>query len=405
MATRAVETLTAAQARRLAVAAQGLGRQRPTGAVGLRQVRAVCVRLGALQIDSVSVLARAHYLPLWSRLGSYDRELLHRLAYPRRPADRRLFETWAHEASLVPVELEPALRWRRRLAAARRERPPAADEVLARVCAEGPLAASDFERRTAPGTWWSWSVSKRTLEHLFAVGELMVPSRRPSFEREYDVPERVLPPAVLAAPEPAEAEARKSLLVHAAGVLGVATVADLQDWWRLRGAPTQPLVAELVEAGELRQVLVRGWDKPGYVVPGTVLPRRVDGRALLSPFDNLVAFRPRVQRLWGMRIRLEIYTPGPQRTHGYYVLPFLLGDALVARVDLKGDRATGVLRVLAAHLEPGESAAVVAPALAAELVAMATWLGLRQVTTGDRGDLARTLAGELTAAAGSAPDR
>jgi len=393
---RRVQELTVAQARRVALVAQGLGRGRPAGPVGVRQVRATVERLGVLQIDSVSVLARAHFLPLWSRLGGYDRALLHRLAYARRPADRQLFEAWAHEASYVPVGLEPGLRFRRALYAARHPAPPGVQAALAAVEEGGPLAASDLESRTAVGTWWSWSGTKRALEWLFGTGALLAANRRPSFEREYDVPARVLPPAVLAAPTPAEEDARKALLLQACGALGVGTAADLMDWWRLRAPVTRPLVAELVEDGALQAVTVRGWRDPAYVLAGTAVPRAVTGATLLSPFDNLVFFRPRVERLWGVRVRLEIYTPAERRVHGYYVLPFLLGDRIVARVDLKSDRAAGVLRVLAAHVEPGEAPGAVAVALADELAGMAGWLGLASVAVAPRGELAAALTVAVT---------
>ncbi len=394
-----MDELTLGQARRLAVVAQGLGRPRPPQPVGLRQVRATAERLGVLQIDSVSVVARAHFLPLWSRLGDYDVGLLDRLAYPRRPAERRLFETWAHEASYVPVGLEPLLRWRKARWSHARPRPDGADAALDAVRAGGPLAASDLEARTGAGGWWNWSGSKRTLEWLFGAGELQVARRRPSFEREYDVPERVLPAEVLAAPTPQESDARKALLLQAAGVLGVAAAADLMDWWRLNRPLTRPLLRELEEDGALHRVTVRGWAEPAYVMPGTVLPRSVGGAALLAPFDGLVFHRPRVERLWGIRMRLEIYTPAARRVHGYYVLPFLLGDRLAARVDLKSDRAAGVLRVLAAHAEVGEVPGAVAEPLAVELAGMAAWLGLSGVKVRDRGDLAPALTAAVPAAA------
>jgi len=385
-----VDEISLPQACRLAVAAQGLAGPRPAAEPGLRQVRGVCERLGVVQIDSVSVLVRSHYLPLFSRLGPYDRGLLERLAYTR---PRRLFETWAHEASYVPVGLEPALRWRKAAAAGRREKPASADRVLAAVGADGPLAASDLEKRTGAGTWWNWSDTKRALEWLFAVGLVLSPSRRGSFERLYDVPERVLPREVLETPTPSPDDARKLLLLRAADALGVATAADLADWYRLRLA--RPLVAELVEAGDLVPVRVRGWRDVAYRRPGVVLPRRAGAAALLSPFDNLVFFRPRVERLWGLRLRLEIYTPAEKRVHGYYVLPFLLGDALVARLDVKRDRAAGVLRVLAAHLEPGAAPDAVVEPLAAELRLLAGWLDLASVEVAERGDLAPRLRAAL----------
>ena len=374
------ERLSAGQARRVALAASGFAAGRPATA-GLRQLRAMVRRLSIVQIDSVNVLARAHYLPGWSRLGGYDVADLDRLAYRRGD----LFEYWAHEASLLPVELEPLLRWRkaaarehqgiwRSVAAVAQARPDLAEAVLERVRAEGPLAASDFGDR-ALGSWWGWSDTKRVLEFLFWSGRLAVADRRRSFERVYDLPERVLPAAVLAAPTPPEAEARRALLLLAARAHGVATASDLADYFRQPVPVVRPLLAEMVADGSLLPVAVEGWDAPGYLLPGLAVPRRVEGRALLAPFDPLVWERPRVRRIFGFDYRIEIYVPAEQRRHGYYVLPFLLGDRLVARADLKADRARGLLWVRAVHAEPGAPAETGA-ALALELQEMAVWLGL-----------------------------
>jgi uncharacterized protein YcaQ len=367
----------------VALAAQGLTRDRPP-APGLRQLRAMVRRLSVVQIDSVNVLARAHYLPGWSRLGGYDVADLDRLAYHRGD----LFEYWAHEASLLPVELEPLLRWRKHralvhegiwggVAAVSKNRPDLVEAVRDRVRAEGPLAASDFGDR-ALGSWWGWSDTKRALEYLFWSGQLAVAERRRSFERVYDLPERVLPPDVLAAPTPDEDEARRALLLLAARAHGVGTLADLADYFRQSVPVARPLLAELVIDGELVPVDVEGWSAPGYVLPDLVVPRRADARALLSPFDPVVWERPRVKRLFDFDYRIEIYVPAGQRRHGYYVLPFLLGDRLVARVDLKADRQQAVLRVRGASEEPGAPDET-PEALAAELQEMAAWLGLGEV--------------------------
>jgi uncharacterized protein YcaQ len=363
-------------------------------------------RLSIVQIDSVNVLARAHYLPGWSRLGAYDPADLDRLAYARHD----LVEYWAHEASLLPVELEPLLRWRkadalehrgvwRSITSVATARPDLVQAVLDRVRDEGPLAASDFGDR-ALGSWWGWSDTKRALEFLFWSGQLDVAARRRSFERVYDLPERVLPAAVLNAPTPPEDEARRELLLLAARAHGVATASDLADYFRQSVPLVRPLLAELVHDGSLVAVDVEGWSAPGYTLPDLVVPRRVDAQALLAPFDPLVWERPRVQRIFGFEYRIEIYVPAEQRRHGYYVLPFLLGDRLVARLDLKADRSRGLLWVRAAHAEqhaPPETAA----RLAHELAGMARWLGLSgvEVTLTEGADpLAAQLAQELSSA-------
>jgi uncharacterized protein YcaQ len=374
------ERLSAAQARRVAVAATGLAGPRPERP-DLRRLKVMVRRLNLVQIDSVNVLARAHYLPGWSRLGAYDPADLDRLAYRRRD----LFEYWAHEASLLPVELEPLLRWRKTAArrhegmwggvtAVAKARPDLVDAVLARIADEGALAASDFGDR-ALGSWWGWSDTKRALEYLFWSGQLAVAERRRSFERVYDLPERVLPAAILDLPTPQEGAARRQLLLLAARALGVATAPDLADYFRQTMPVARPLIAELVEDGALREVAVEAWDAPGYVLPDLVVPRRVDGRALLAPFDPLVWARPRASRIFGFDYRIEIYVPEPQRRYGYYVLPFLLGDRLVARVDLKTDRQRDVLLVRAVHAEP-HAPPETADALLLELREMTGWLGL-----------------------------
>jgi uncharacterized protein YcaQ len=394
-----VDRLPAALARRIALAAQGFADPRPVGAVDSRQLRRMAARLAVLQIDSVNVLSRAHYLPAFSRLGPYAREALDDLAGRRR----ELFEYWAHEASLLPVRLHPHLRWR--MAAAeehawgsmvriQRERPGYVGEVLERVREAGPLKASDLAepRPDRPGSMWNWHAGKVALEWLFYTGVVTTRGRTAGFERVYDLTERVLPAAVLQAPTPEPAEAVRELVRTASRALGVATERDLRDYFRLRPPAARAAITELADAGELLPVEVAGWGASAWLHPGARRPRWVRARALVSPFDSLVWERPRVARIFGFRYRLEIYTPAAQRVHGYYVLPFLLGDRLVARVDLKADRQVGVLRVRAAFAEDGVDRTEVAAALAEELALMAGWMQLDAVVVAERGNLATDLA-------------
>jgi uncharacterized protein YcaQ len=401
------EQLSAAQARRVALAAQGFA-EPPLGRdVDGRALRSrVLDRVGLIQIDSVNVLQRAHYLPAFSRLGGYDINLLDKLSHY---APRRLFEYWGHEASLIPVELQPHLRWRMRRAhddawgGMRRiatDRPELVAAVLDDIRARGPLTAAQLAHLDAPreakGPWWDWSDVKRALEFLFWSGEV-TSARRVRFERRYDVPERVLPAAIVNAPTPDDDEAQRTLLRTAARAMGVATEPDLRDYFRLPSADSKLRVAELVEAGDLLPVAVEGWKAPAYLAPGARVPRSVDARALVGPFDSLIWERPRVERVFGFRYRIEIYVPKEQRVHGYYVLPFLLGDELVGRVDLKSDRAGRALLVQAAHSEPDADAGDVAEPLAAELRRLAAWLDLDDVVVVGAGDLAPALAAALRA--------
>jgi uncharacterized protein YcaQ len=401
--------LSEAAARRLAIAAQGLAAPRPEGPADWRTLRRMVKRLGLLQIDSVNVLVRAHYLPLFSRLGRYDRALFDAKTYRRRDSGA-LFEYWAHEASLLPVETQPLLRWRMaraeqlhgiygELAKFVRKRRDFVDAALAEIRERGPLAASELSGG-GPGTsgWWGWHEGKTALEYLFWAGLVTTAMRRGSFERVYDLPERVLPRAVLEAPTPDPADAKRALVHHAATALGIATAADLRDYFRLSPADGNPAIRELVEVGALVEVEVEGWRQPAYLDAASCIPRRVEARALLVPFDPLVWERSRAERLFGFRYRIEIYTPAHKRVHGYYVLPFLLGDRLVARVDLKADRAQRTLRVHAAHGEDGIPPNEVAEALLAELRLLAAWLELDEVAIGERGDLAKALRAQLPAA-------
>ena len=390
--------LTGRQARRIALAAQGFADPRPEGEIGRRQFHKLAQRLGAIQIDSVNVVTRTHYLPAFSRLGAYPRELLETEAWGKKPS---LFEYWGHEASLLPVEMQPLFRWRmdraragdtwEGLARFARERRDYIDHVLAHIERAGPVTGGDFaEGGPRKSGWWEWSNGKRALEWLFWSGFITTKTRR-GFERVYDLTERVLPRAVNETPTPPEDEAQRTLVMIAARAMGVATEGDLRDYFRLPVEGFSTRVAELVEAGELERVAVQGWKQPGYLVPGAKIPRKLPASALLSPFDNLIWRRERTERVFGARIRLEIYTPAEKREHGYYVLPFLQGEMITARTDLKADRKAGVLLVQAAHLEPGARAEDVAPALAAELGAMSAWLGLGGVVVSKKGDLSAAL--------------
>jgi uncharacterized protein YcaQ len=401
----AVQSMSVAQARRLALAAQGFQRPRPTVPADRRQLRRVLRHTQLIQIDSVNVLMRAHYLPGWSRLGAYEPAALDRMAY----RDRELFEYWGHEASLVPVALHPLLRWRMkraeekfetwgRVARLARERPGYVEHVLAAVGDHGPLTAGELaveEERNIEDWGWNWTDAKTALEFLFWTGRVTTRERR-NFERVYDLPERVIPRAVLDLPTPTEEEAHRQLLLLAAQSCGVGTAGDLADYFRIRTPLARPRLAELVEEGQLEQVAVQGWRNPAYALPGAPIPRRVEARALLVPFDPLIWERDRTERLFGFRYRVEIYVPAARRVHGYYVLPFLLGDALVARVDLKSDRQAGVLKVQAAFAEPAAPAHT-ASALAAELRGLAAWLGLADVVVAGPGDLAPALTVALRA--------
>jgi uncharacterized protein YcaQ len=398
------EGLSLRTARRIALAAQGFADPPPAGAVDRRHLRRVLARTNLLQMDSVNVFQRAHYLPAFSRLGPYPMAVLDRMAY----GDRELFEYWGHEASLLPVALQPLLRWRMERAAAGQEgwgrtrrialeQPEFVAEVLRRVTELGAVGAGELrDGARGPAGWWGWDETKIALEHLFWSGRVTTAGRR-GFERLYDVPERVLPPAVLAAPTPSPADAQRELIRLSARAHGVATERDLRDYFRLGVADARLAVASLVDAGELLRVAVEGWRQPAYLWPGAAVPRRVGRSALLSPFDPLVWERARTSRLFGFDYRIEIYVPAPKRVHGYYVLPFLHDEALTARVDLKADRKAGVLRVLAAWLEPGHPPGEVAAALAAELRRAADWQGLGEVLVDPLGDFAPALAAAVRA--------
>jgi uncharacterized protein len=393
------ESLSRAQARRVALAAQGFRDPRhatPT----LRTFNRTLARTGVLQVDSVNVLQRAHYMPLFSRMGPYDRDLLTRAA-ERRP--RRVVEYWAHVQAYMPVELWPVMR--HRMAHYREQRgkwtvlsadPGLEGLVLDEVRHRGASTARDLDAVLGGGPrvkdhWgWNWSEARKVLDYLYMVGDLAIAGRNGSFEVRYDLPERVLPPAVLDAPTPSREEAARELVRRAAASHGVATAACLRDYDRMPAADVQPAIASLVEAGELTPVRVEGWNRPAWLHRDARLPRRVDARAVLSPFDPVVWERARTEALFDFRYRIEIYVPPAQRVHGYYVLPFLLGDRIVARVDLKADRPGRRLLVQAAYAEPAAPPET-AYELAAELRSLAGWLDLDEVVVVPRGDLAPAL--------------
>jgi uncharacterized protein YcaQ len=399
------ERLSTAAARRVALAAQGFADARPAGVPDRRHLRRVVGRTQLLQMDSVNVFERAHYLPAYSRLGAYPKELVDTAAYRRHD----LFEYWGHEASLLPVEVQPLLRWRMAQAEAgeagwgrtRRiaeERPDLVTHVLARVTEVGPVGAGALhEGERGGGPWWGWNETKVALEHLFWSGRLTTAVRTRQFERLYDLPERVLPREVLDTPTPSPEQARRALVERAARSHGVATERDLRDYFRLGVEEARRAVTTLVEDGVLLPVAVEGWTAPAWLHRDAALPRRVLASTLLSPFDPLVWERSRTSRLFGFDYRIEIYVPAPKRVHGYYVLPFLHDEGLRARVDLKADRKAGVLRVAASWLEPGSDAVETAQALAGELRRAADWQGLDEVVVEPRGDLAPVLAGLVPA--------
>ncbi|MFC7618928.1 winged helix-turn-helix domain-containing protein [Microlunatus sp. GCM10028923] len=408
MQVRQRERLSRAQARRVALAAQGFGTPRPERAVGMRDVQSVISRLGQFQIDSINVVRRAHYLPLYSRLGPYDPALLDRAAHR---APRRMYEYWGHAASLIDVRLQPQLRFRMRdgfrdvwrgVERAARDNPNLVDWVRDQVADRGPLTAREIEYvedRSKTNWGWNWSTVKTVLEWLFYCGEVTSARRNGQFERVYDLPERVFPATVLDVPDPSPEDSVRELVRHAATALGVASEFCLRDYFRTSAAMTRQAVTDLVDAGELLPVQVEGWEKPQYLWHQARVPRRVDARALLSPFDSMIFERARLERIFDFFYRIEIYVPEPKRQYGYYVYPFLLGERFAARVDLKADRAADRLRVNSAWLEPGEDPTEVAVELAAELRTLADWLGLSTVAVAGKGDLAEPLSGAVKRAA------
>jgi uncharacterized protein YcaQ len=394
----ATSQLSLSEARRIALAAQGFDRPRPKGPVSLAQVRRVIEQLGLVQIDYVNVLAPAHYLVLFSRLGAYPRSRLDESVYRRRA----FTEQWAHEASIVPMDAWPLLHHRREIHRVRpwgferflEQHPAYVERVLDEVRARGPLTADDVPEvegapTCIPGAWHA-SVARAVLEAHFGRGLLAVAERRPNFARVYDLAERIVP-AVYHEQRPDRADAQRELLRRAARAHGIATAADLADYYRMQVREVRPRLAELVAKGDIREVRVEAWREPAYLHAEARLPRRVEGAALLCPFDPVVWYRPRAARLFGFDYRVEIFVPRPQRRWGYYVLPFLLDDRFVARVDLRADRAGRRLIVHAAYGEAETRPTKVAAALAAELRKLAGWLGLDSVAVEPLGDLAKPL--------------
>jgi uncharacterized protein YcaQ len=390
-------TLSRAQARRVALVAQGFRDPRHTVPT-MRTFNRTLSRTAVLQIDSVNVLQRAHYMPLFSRMGPYDTDLLRRAS---EQAPRRIVEYWAHVAAFMPVDLWPHMRHRMRTYRERghewsaiRHRPELVGSLLAEVRERGASTPRDLDDglpRVKEHWGWNWSDTKKTLEYLFASGELAVAGRNQHFERLYDLPERVIPREHLHAPEPTVQEASEELLRRAAVAHGVGTERCLRDYFRMRPELAKPALRALVESGELLPVRVEGWDRPAYLHRDAALPRRVRARALLSPFDPLVWERDRTEHLFGFRYRIEIYVPEAKRVHGYYVLPFLLGDRIVGRVDLKADRRTRTLRVHGTYAEP-DAPEETAHELAEELRDLADWLDLDTIDVAAKGDLAGELA-------------
>lgn len=383
------------QARRIALAAQGFGDKRPANGVNAGHLRRLMGKIGLLQLDSVNVLVRSHYLPVFSRLGAYSRELLNEYAYKRR----NLFEYWAHVASLVPMERYPLFRHRmerfegwHRVEGLQKKHPGYLEATLEEVRNRGPLTVSDLDdpvkRR---GSWWGWGAAKIALEYHFGRGTITTAGRK-GFTRIYDVTERVIPPHLRDAEPPPADEAMRELLLLGARHHGIGTAKDIADYYRLPILDARRLLDELAGSGALEEVEVRGWREAAYLHPEARWPRRVEARALVSPFDPIVWERDRTERLFDFFYRIEIYVPQPERVYGYYVLPFLLGDRLVARVDLKSDRQGKRLLARGAYAEDGVDREHVARELAAELQTMAEWLGLDAVVVEPKGDLATELA-------------
>ncbi|QNE47598.1 winged helix-turn-helix domain-containing protein [Glaciihabitans sp. INWT7] len=390
--------ISAAQARRIALAAQGFGRPRPADP-GIRQLNSTIDRLGLLQLDSVNVFERSHYLPMFARIGAYDKADLDRLTFGRKS---RFVEYWAHEAAIIPVETWPLYRWRMEANRARYSTPgswvaengPMLDWLRAELVSRGAVAASEIEHDTGKGEggWWGWSEVKTGLEWLFRFGEA-VSAGRSRFERRYALASEALPTAVFEREVP-QAEAIRELLRLSARAHGIGTLSDLADYYRIKNEPARAAVNDLVDAGELVLVTVRGWNRPAFLHREARIPRRIDATALLSPFDPVVWERARAERMFGFHYRIEIYTPAHKRVFGYYTLPLLIDDRLAGRVDLKNDRQNRVLRVQSAWTEPDAPPATAAR-LAILLRETASWQGLERIEVVARGDLSPALAAEL----------
>lgn len=392
----ATDSLTRAQARRITLAAQGFldpPHQQPT----LRTLQRTVDRTGVLQVDSVNVLQRAHYMPLYSRMGPYDVDLLRRAA---EQGPRRLVEYWAHVQAFMPVDLWPVMRHRMESYRTQSHKwwgtevtSESAERLVGQIEDRGASTARDLDEglpRTKEHWGWNWSATRRALDYLSMIGEVAVAGRNQQFEIRYDLPERVIPAPYVDAATPCAEEADDELIRRAARSHGVGTTRCLADYYRMKAAPAQAAVDRLVAVGELRPVGVEGWRRPAYLHVEARTPRRVRARALLNPFDPVVWKRERAEVLFDFHYRIEIYVPAHRRIHGYYVLPFLLGDELVARVDLKADRAAGRLRVLGSYAQDGAPSHTAAE-LAAELERLAGWLGLGAIEVAPRGDLAPEL--------------
>jgi len=393
------DTVSRAQARRIALAAQGFGSPKPAS-VGTRQLNALVRRLGLLQVDSVNVFERSHYLPVFARLGSYDKALLDTLTFGARA---QYVETWAHVASIVPLETWPLWRWKMRAFKTKHLSDPKhwassngamLDWLRAELATTGPITAGKIEHdaNKSKGAWWGWSDVKLGLEYLFLWGEV-VPAGRRNFERVYGLAEQVLP-AELLDTDVSERDAQKTLLELGSRAHGVGTVGDIADYYRIARTPAKILIEELADEGVLHRVSVDGWNKPAYLHSEARIPRRVDATALLSPFDPIVWERDRALRLFDFHYRIEIYTPEPKRIYGYYTLPLLVGDDVVGRIDLKSDRQNRALRVQSAWLEPGTPTGLeerVVPLLDE----IRAWQGLDEVVVAGRGDFSAALEGVL----------
>ena len=392
------DQLSLVESRRIALAAQGFASPRPTAAVTQRHIAGVLGNIGVIQIDSVNVLVRSQELPLFARLGSHKRT-----AIAEATKRGKIFEYWAHEAAHIPVELHPLFRWK--MEAARRgdsthwglSRFYTANKVFVegiyrRVVSDGPISSRELSvRKVQKGTWWDWDEAKTALEYLFWTGRVMSRARGNDFSRIYDIPERVLPESILAVATPSEHDARKALVARSGASMGIATASDLADYFRQKLTVIRPLIKELVEEGDLREVHVEGWKEVAYLDSTARLPKSIETCALLSPFDSLVWCRPRNERLFNFHYRIEIYTPQHKRIYGYYVLPFMLNGEVVGRVDLKADRVNSTLLVHGAFAEAGIAPAKIVNSLADELLLMAAWLDLTDVIVARRGNLSAAL--------------
>ena len=378
-----LDELTIVEARSLALAAQGFDKPRSKSKSSTADAVEVIKKLGVIQIDSVNVLVRSQELPLFARLGDHDRNAINKAT-----AQSKIFEYWGHEAAILPVEIQPLFRWKMNAARTGKikhwgltsfyaDNKAFVKRILKHVEANGPVTARELSTRTTKkSSWWDWDEAKTALEYLFLTGQLMSCGRGSDFARIYDITERVLPSKILDTPTPTENEARKQLLVRAAKAQGVATLTDLADYYRQKTAVIKPLVNELVEQGDLREVTVDTWVEKAFVHRSAKPPKKLYATALLSPFDSLVWCRPRNERLFDFHYRIEIYTPKEKRKFGYYVLPFMMNGELVGRVDLKADRANSKLLVQSVHTEKGIKRASINGALTDELRALANWLDL-----------------------------